>query len=209
MRESETIRFERVKCGTTVGKMRIWLVVAAAAILMAALSLMGISGYAGWQLTHPQEKPITVYPADYGLEKKDVQFHSTLGHVLLKGWLIPGQDSRRIVIFAHGYRDNRSVEEPVLPLVKALHEQGVASLLFDFRNSGESEKDITSIGQFEKADLLSAIDYAKSLGNEQIGLIGFSMEAAAALMAAPEVNHLRFVVADSPFADLESYLRDH
>ncbi|WP_218917962.1 alpha/beta hydrolase [Kyrpidia tusciae] len=97
----------------------------------------------------------------------------------------------------------------MLPLVKALHEQGVASLLFDFRNSGESEKDITSIGQFEKGDLLSAIDYAKSLGYKQIGLIGFSMGAATALMAAPEVNHLRFLVADSPFADLESYLRDH
>lgn len=210
MGELEKIGLEPAKRAKTAGKMRKWIIIAIAAILlMAALSVVGISGYVGWQLTHPKALKITVYPADYGLEKKDVQFQSALRHVLLKGWLIPAQDNKKIVIFAHGYGDNRSSVKPTLPLAKALHDQGIASLLFDFRNSGESDRDITSVGQFEKADLISAIDYAKSLGYEQIGLIGFSMGGATALIAAPEVKDLRFVVADSTFADLETYLRDH
>ena len=208
--ETETMRLERAKPGANaIRRKRLWAAVAATVILLAILSMMAVAGYVGWQLTHPEPEPIAAYPADYGLEKLDIEFRSALGGVLLKGWLIPAQDSKKIVIFAHGYGDNRSVVKPTLPLAKALHDQGIASLLFDFRNSGESEKDITSVGQFEKADLLSAIDYAKSLGYEQIGLIGFSMGGATALIAAPETNDVRFVVADSPFADLETYLRDN
>ena len=214
MAETETVRLERTVPGATAGnltarKKRIWAAAAATVVLLVILSMMGVSGYVGWQLTHPEPEPIAAFPADYGLEKQDIEFRSSMGNVLLKGWLIPAQESGKIAVFAHGYGDNRSNVEPTLPLAKALHDQGIASLLFDFRNSGESEKDITSVGQFEKADLLSAIDYAKSLGYEQIGLIGFSMGAATALVAAPETNGVRFVVADSPFADLETYLRDN
>ncbi len=180
-----------------------------ALFIVPVLAIPAVAGYVGWQVSHPEREAIATVPEQYGLPKQDIEFRSRFDQLLLKGWIIPAEDKKRIVIFAHGYADNRSMNKPALPTAKALYDQGISSLLFDFHNSGESEKSVTSVGQLEKEDLLSAIDYAGSAGYEEIGLIGFSMGAAAALMAAPDDARVKFVVADSPFADLEAYLQDN
>ena len=53
---------------------------------------------------------------------------------------------------------------------------------------------------------MSAVAYAKSLGYEHIGLIGYSMGATTALLTGAESEDVRFVIADSPFAALRPYL---
>jgi uncharacterized protein len=174
------------------------------------LSCIGVSGYVGWSLTHPNKKPIVNFPESYQLAYQTVEFKSRADGTLLRGWLIAGNpDRERIVIFAHGYRDNRSDIDAVLPTAKALHNKGIASLLFDFRNSGESDGTFTSVGEYEKGDLLAAIDYAKQLGYKQIGLIGYSMGASTSILAAAESKDVKAVIADSPFADLRPYLEDN
>ena len=50
------------------------------------------------------------------------------------------------------------------------------------------------------------IDYARRLGYRRIGVIGYSMGASTALEVAAKDRAVRAVVADSPFADLYSYL---
>ena len=83
--------------------------------------------------------------------------------------------------------------------------------MFDFRSNGESEGNLTSLGQFEKEDLKSAVDYVKNLGKpgEHVGVIGFSMGAATALVTAGEDNRIEAVVADAPFASLKTYLEQN
>lgn len=95
----------------------------------------------------------------------------------------------------------------MLPLARAFHERGYPSLLFDFRNSGESDASVTSVGHFEKYDMLAAADFVCDRGFEEIALVGFSMGAAASLTAALEIPQVRAVVADSSFADLKPYLK--
>ncbi|WP_442603268.1 alpha/beta hydrolase [Paenibacillus sp. KN14-4R] len=190
---------------------RRWIGISAIIFAMIViLGVTGISGFVGWNLTHPAKDPITNKPEKLQMTYTNVQFNSAYDDTLLRGWLIPAGDNKdRIVIFSHGYRGNRSGEKPALPTAQALQKQGIASLLFDFRNSGESEGTVTSVGLFEKSDLIAAVNYAKSLGYTKIGLVGYSMGAVVSIDAAPEVSDVQAVIADSPFADMRPYLEDN
>lgn len=177
------------------------------AVLILAVPL--ISAFVAWNLTHPAKKPLEHSPEAYGLAYETVEFASFDG-TKLRGWWLPAAQTDRVVIMAHGFRGNRA-QDPALPTAKVLVEQGISVLQFDFRNSGESEGELTTVGLFEKEDLLSAVSYVQQQGHgaNGIGLLGFSMGASTALMAAADSPAVEAVVADSPFADLHTYLGEN
>jgi dipeptidyl aminopeptidase/acylaminoacyl peptidase len=191
----------------------------AALLLLALLGCAGISTYVGWQLTHPKRDLLTDSPANYNADFDKIRFDSHTGDVELQGWFIPGLDaagnvtisdpaSDRTIIFAHGYRKNRLQDDAkALPLALAFVKQGYNVLMLDFRNSGESGGKLTSVGYLEKQDLLGAIDWVKTNRPGRIGIVGFSMGATTALMAAAEDPAVSAVVADSPFNHLTRYLK--
>jgi dipeptidyl aminopeptidase/acylaminoacyl peptidase len=183
-----------------------WLVLVLLVVILVPFS---ISGYVLYQLLHPDKVPIQTTPDQFQLSYQKIHFLSSKEKVPLKGWLIPAKSSKNIVIFAHGYGDNRSTIKATLPVANAIHKQGIATLLFDFRASGESEGDITTLGMNEKYDLNAAIAFAQSKGYEKIGLMGFSMGAATAIDTATESSNVKAVIADSSFSDLKSYLQDN
>ena len=180
-------------------------------LLFLILAIGGISGYVGWNLTHPAREKLTGTPADFNLPFADISFNSREDGLKLRGWFIPAA-SNNTVIFAHGYRKNRlQLDVPVLPIVRKVYEQGWNVLLFDFRNSGESEGKMTSVGQYEVNDLLGAVDFIrleKKLSGK-IVLHGFSMGAATAIIAGAREKNVDGVIADSPFADLKPYLMEN
>jgi uncharacterized protein len=184
-----------------------WL---AFALLLILLLPFPISGYVLHHLLHPVRKPLQVTPDQFQLSYQNVQFSSQKGDILLKGWFIPGKsEQQQMVILAHGYGENRSSIKAALPVAKALHERGIATLLFDFRNAGESGGDKTTIGMDEKDDLLAAIAFAKSNGYEEIGLLGFSMGAATSIVTAAASSDVKAIIADSSFSDLRPYLQEN
>ncbi len=164
--------------------------------------------YVTWGLVHPARQPITRTPAAFGLPYRSIRFPSRIDHLRLRGWLIPG-GSRRIVIEAHGYRENRSSDAPALPVARALHRAGIAVLMFDFRDEGRSPGKEVTVGLYEQRDLAGAVRYARKLGFRHIGVIGYSMGAATALEVAGSDRAVEATVADSPFANLSSYLQRH
>jgi uncharacterized protein len=165
-------------------------------------------GVLAFRYTHPPKMALHTTPGSFGLPYRDVSFPSVEDdHVTLRGWLIQATNQqRRIAIFAHGYSENRESADVALYMARTLREKGIASLMFDFRASGESDGEETSLGYHEKKDLLGAIQYAKRLGYQQIGLVGFSMGASTALGLAPDVPEVQAVVADSAFSNLDKYL---
>jgi fermentation-respiration switch protein FrsA (DUF1100 family) len=178
-------------------------------MILTTTGVLGVSGYVGWNLTHPVRQQIDNTPLSVGLSYEDVVFSSRGDGLALKGWLIPSNGSNKTVILAHGYRKNRLQSDvPALPIVKALAAKGYNVLMFDFRNSGESEGELTSVGQYEVQDLLGAIDYIKSKTeiSSEIVLLGFSMGASTAIVAGAREPAVSAVIADAPFADLETYL---
>jgi len=179
-------------------------------VVLPVSGVLGVSGYVGWNLTHPVRQLLDSNPGQMGLPYKDVVFSSRGDGVQLRGWLVTAPASPKTVIIAHGYRKNRLQDDvPVMPIVTSLQQQGWNVLLFDFRNSGESGGDMTSVGQYEVQDVLGAVDFVQSqpdLG-QQIVLYGFSMGAATSLVAGAREPAVAAVIADSPFADLKTYLQ--
>lgn len=187
-----------------------WLLTSLLVLLLIALIIESISGYVLFNLLRPPRQELTVIPEQFLLPYQNVQFLSKPDQLPLKGWWIPSSSPhRKAIIFAHGYGDNRSSIKATLPLAKQLHEKGFATLLFDFRNSGQSGGNFTTVGIEEKEDLASAIDFVKSKGYHQIGLIGFSMGASTAIETVATRKDISAMVVDSPFADLKSYLEQN
>ncbi|MDF2523096.1 MAG: alpha/beta hydrolase family protein [Clostridiales bacterium] len=178
-------------------------------LLSAAISVVLISGYVGWNIVHPQKVEIPAFSSNIVPEFKNVSFQDINKSVELKGWFFESGNSDKTVILAHGYQANRlQFKEKSLDMIKAFLSKGYNVLAFDFRNSGESGGKITSAGFFEKDDLLGAVKYVKARGTKQIYLIGFSTGASASILAAAQSPDINAVIADTPYSDLDKFLED-
>ena len=178
-------------------------------VILVIGGIMGISGYVGWNLTHPVRQPVDQSPSWPCVSFQVVNLPSQVDRLNLNGWLITAPENRGTVIFAHGYRKNRlNSDIPILPIAQAIVRQGYNALMFDFRNSGLSEGRLTSVGQYETRDLAGAVDYVQSRSElkQPIILFGFSMGASTAILTGAREPAVDAVIADSPFADLKDYL---
>ena len=188
-----------------------WLRAIVLALLSLASLCAALAAYVGWQLAHPERSLAETNPEEAGLAFEDVRFASRAGRVSLSGWFLPSGRSIRTIIIAHGYSNHRLGEAASLPLAVALVERGYNVLTFDFRASGHSGGDLVSLGQYERYDLLGALDYLdrRFAGRaHRVGVIGYSMGAVAILEAAALAGpRLGAIVADSAFADMGAYLR--
>jgi len=135
---------------------------------------------------------------------EEVRFRSRDGTGLF-GLLLPGREGYPGLVLCHGYF--RSLAEP-LEVGLRLNQAGYHILLFDFRGCGRSGGRFTTIGYKETWDVLAAVGLMKSrLGPAPIGVLGISMGAAAAIMAAAQTLDIAALVADSPYAHLEGVMR--
>jgi dipeptidyl aminopeptidase/acylaminoacyl peptidase len=124
--------------------------------------------------------------------------------VTLRGWWFPADYSDRVVV---GYTGHKGVKQDLLGIGSALWRAGNNVLLFDFRGCGESDLAPLSLGHHELPDARAAIAYAQQrLPGARIGIIGFSMGAAIAVLIAAEDDTVRAIVADSPFATINDIL---
>jgi pimeloyl-ACP methyl ester carboxylesterase len=181
-------------------------------LILIMFVYMAISAYVAWKLAHPNRLLHHVLPEEYGLTYETISFLSRDRKVQLKGWFLSTESThpKMTIIFSHGYRGNRLESNlPALSLAKSLVDHGYNVMMYDFRNCGESEGHITSVGLLEKQDLLGAIDWVKKHHSEPVGLIGFSMGAATSLITAAEAPEVLGVVSDSSFSQLNEYLSDN
>ena len=139
-------------------------------------------------------------PKDLGLDYEDVSF-TTKDNVRLRGWFIRHKRAQhqKTIIGLHGYPADKG---NILPVIAFLSER-YNLLLFDFRYLGASGGRYSTIGAEEVGDVRSAIAFLKSRGIKEIGAWGFSMGAAVALMAAPNLPEIKAVVSDSSYAQLD------
>jgi dipeptidyl aminopeptidase/acylaminoacyl peptidase len=173
-------------------------------LLVVALSFLLV--YAN---THPPRYPLFAPPSAYKADYEDVVFTSGDG-VTLKGWIVkpprPHPTSPAIII-CHGVGANKS---DFTDLAAALSRRGYAVLLFDFRAHGESGGSRTSLGYHEQKDVVSALNFLRGrseIDSKRIGIYGFSMGGATAILAAASSRGFRAVVVDSAFTSLRGQAR--
>jgi dipeptidyl aminopeptidase/acylaminoacyl peptidase len=87
-----------------------------------------------------------------------------------------------------------------------LTTKGYSAMLFDLRNHGWSDGNLSTLGYYEAEDVQGAVTYLRSrpeVNPERIGLIGHSMGGVAVLRAAVHLPRVKVVVAESAFASSE------
>ncbi len=77
---------------------------------------------------------------------------------------------------------------------------GVDVLAFDLRAQGESGGDTLTFGAREQDDVLGAVAFARARGARHVAVLGFSMGAAAAMLAAARSPDIEALALDSAFA---------
>jgi len=176
-----------------------WLVVGILVVLLYALVLFMIARGSLW----PPRVPLFFAPGTVGLDQQDVEF-TTDDDVRVRGWWIEGKGrpSDVVAVMCHGYLMNRS---ELAPVAATLAQQGVSSLMFDFRCHGDSQRKKTGLGYFERSEVTSACEWVrKQRPDAQIVLIGSSMGSAAAAFAmADRPGMAQGLVLDSAYSRLD------
>src|ERR1041385_6306628 len=142
-------------------------------------------------------------PSNYGIDYEEVHFTSR-DKINLVGWWVPSKKPIGTIIMCHGQNGSMDGDTRQMP---PLHEAGFNVLMFDYRAHGRSEGSWVTMGMYEKEDLLGALDYLTDVrGISQVGILGFSMGAATALIVAALTERVCAVVADSSFGRLKHTL---
>ncbi len=146
-------------------------------------------------------------PADVGLPAP-LEVTISSGEVTLAGWYFANErDGECGVVLLHGYTSTRYGALNYAPL---FWQRGCDLLLYDARGHGESNGRYHTYGYYEKEDARAAalwLAQQAGLPLSQIGLMGVSYGAATSLQAAPLLPEVAFIIADSPYQDLETIVR--
>ena len=122
------------------------------------------------------------------------------GGKAIEGWWIPAGAEKGTVILFHGYLSNKS---GLLNKAQVFHAAGYNTLLIDFRGSGGSEGNSTSIGYWETEEVVAAYNWVLAGKHKAPFLFGTSMGAAAVLKALSQ-NQLEpaGIVLECPFGTM-------
>jgi dipeptidyl aminopeptidase/acylaminoacyl peptidase len=174
-------------------------------ILLVLGAFVGLGWKASGQALHPGQGAYSWKQSDFPeLAADEVVVDSSAG-AKLSGRLFPGRSQATIVLL-HGYGGN---QDEMLPVADTLHDAGYSVFTYDQRGSGESTGEVT-FGAREQDDLISVVDYLASrpdVDAEKLGVFGFSMGGATALMTASREPRLKAVVADSAWSEARRWLK--
>jgi uncharacterized protein len=158
------------------------------------------------RLVHPDRRrfePVGGLPAsprDLGLDYEDAHFETDDG-VTLAGWFIPAASATgSTVVIMHGFTGHRLGElAAYVPWLQPRYNV----LQFDFRGHGASGDAPITLGARERLDVAAAVRFLHGRGLGPVALLGISMGAAVAILAAPDLE-VAAVVADAPFAEVRN-----
>lgn len=119
--------------------------------------------------------------------------------VRLSGTFVTAPDPAGTVILVHGFKSGRG---ELLDWLAFLYPT-YSVLLFDGRGTGSSEG-VFGVGATEDRDIVGAVDFIRARsdpGADRIAVLGISLGAGDAILAAARDERIRAVVADSPWID--------
>lgn len=174
-------------------------------LVIALILVLVFSFYLLYMNTHPPRCTLNLSNQAYRSDYLDIWFANDQG-LKLKGWLVKGNPAidkpLPTIIFCHGLGSNKS---DFMDLARHLVDHGYNAFLFDLRAHGESEGNSCSLGLHEQNDLKAALDCLvkrDGIDSERIGVFGFSLGGAIALMAAANDKRIAAVLSDSSFDNL-------
>lgn len=133
---------------------------------------------------------------------EEITFTSVEDNLKISGWFFASRQTQPApaIVLCHGVWTGR---RECLPLALRFLNAGYNVLCFDFRAHGQSGGRFTSVGRHETNDVIGAVHYLSQrpeVDPARIGVIGFSMGAAATIQAAARCEQIAAIVADSAYA---------
>ncbi len=171
-------------------------------IVLGGLTAAAMAWRIGGQLYAPNNYRVGPPPAGLGAEA--VSFPSPSG-ATLHGWWLPGSQSQAGVVLMHGSgTDRRSMVERA----RMLKAAGYPVLLFDFQAQGESLGHHVTDGYLEALDARAAVEFMRQRGLEKVGIIGFSLGAAAAVLGPEGPLPVDAMVLEALYPTIEEATAD-
>lgn len=119
----------------------------------------------------------------------------------LEGWLATGTNGAGIIILAGAYGGSNTMYTEM----QTLHAAGYTVMTYDTRSCANPPHH-TSLGYDEKADLKAALALMlqqPEVEPDKIGVFGYSMGGATAIMTAAEDQRIKAVIASGNYATLD------
>ncbi len=147
---------------------------------VALVAFAIISWYVGGQLLAPAPRTVGEPPEDLPVVVTTLESESGSS---VATWYIPTDNAHATVVLLHGIRGNR---RDMLQRARLLYEAGYSTVTIDFQAHGESPGENITVGFLEKHDVRAAVAFARKMNpNHRIGIVGYSLGGAAALLASP------------------------
>src|SRR6185503_14963803 len=133
-------------------------------VLVLGVGVLGLSFYLIHHLAHPLPTQLYGSPRDFEIITQmamwtDEKWKNT-DDTQAVGWFLSRGRSAPVVILSHAYGSNRS---ELLSLSFELWKAGYHVLVYDMRGHGESPTKWSGLGTYEADDLLSAINFLRTM----------------------------------------------
>lgn len=171
-------------------------------IVLGSLTAAVMAWRIGGQLYAPNNYRVGLPPADLGAEV--VTFPSPSG-ATLHGWWLSGSQSQAGVVLMHGSGTDR---RSMLERARMLKAAGYPVLLFDFQAQGESLGSHVTDGYLEAQDARAAVEFMRQRGVQKVGIIGFSLGAAAAVLGPEGPLPVDAMVLEALYPTIEEATAD-
>lgn len=194
-------------------KMPVWMVILSVLLILTSIStlILGSSVYKKTFKTKPHEikkrrlhewrlKMLLEYDhQSFMIESSENKYSVETMHIKSK------VETDRVVVLVHGIRSNYY---DLLPVAFRYLNDGYNVILYNQRQSGLTGGNNSTFGLYEKFDLEEVATVARRIyKNGKIGVHGFSMGAATAIMHSElneKSNLIDFYILDAPFHTMAS-----
>jgi dipeptidyl aminopeptidase/acylaminoacyl peptidase len=192
------------------------------AFLIGIVIVNGVAYMHAYRFTHFSKEGVRTNPDELGAidklgiiitgvknprpahKSKPDAVHETItikSDMALEGWLFNTANPEGTVIMFHGYSGEKS---SLLSRAAEFRKMGYNTLLVDFKGSGGSEGNGTTIGFDESQEVIDCVNYLRSRSETNIHLFGTSMGAVAILKALHEQDLApSSIILECPFGRLD------
>ncbi|MCQ2503657.1 MAG: hypothetical protein MJ103_00280 [Saccharofermentans sp.] len=175
-------------------------IIAVVLVFMIVLTVLSSNNLMNIESTQVSNVPSNILPS-----YSTCSFESFDKQTTLSGWFFKCEDPITTIIVVHNSGSNRlPFGVNMIDLIETWLNNDYNVFMFDLRNSGDSEGDITGYGYLEWNDVLGAISQVKSISvTTDVVLYGIGTGTTACIMAYDQLPP-----ANLTEAELNSYPQD-
>jgi fermentation-respiration switch protein FrsA (DUF1100 family) len=182
--------------------MRLLLIVAGT-VLFFYLLLLGALYFWQSRLVFFPQRMLRANPSSLKLEYEDVTF--TSGGELIHAWFVEGRPGQPVVLLCHGNAGNISHR---LDQIRAIHNEGLAVLAFDYAGYGWSTGAPSETQMYSDAGAALGWLLKRGFAPNRVIVYGESLGGAVAAQLA-EVARPQALVLEATFTSLEDVAEIH